>query len=92
MPSELKSQPGTFQQAMNVILVNVHWQLVLVYLDDIVLFSKVQDAQIKHMKRVLTVPCQAGLTIKLRSLNSTQTLSTSWVMSFILDSWQYHNT
>lgn len=40
MPSSLKNVLLTFQMVMNAILVSVQWQIALVYLDKIIVFSK----------------------------------------------------
>lgn len=51
----LKSAPGTFQQAMDVLPINVIWQSTLVYLDDIIILSPTPQMWIKHVPRVLTL-------------------------------------
>lgn len=43
----LKNEPGTLQSAMEVILSKAQWQFVVVYVDDIMIFSKSLDEHIK---------------------------------------------
>ena len=40
MPMGLKGAPATFQRLMDSVLCGLHWKSVLVYLDDIILFSQ----------------------------------------------------
>lgn len=39
MPFGLKKAPVLFQRALDIILSRVKWQLTLVYLDDIIIYS-----------------------------------------------------
>lgn len=55
MPSGLKNVPGTFLRAMDVILSSGKWQFALVYLDDMVLFSRIPDEHIDHVQQILTL-------------------------------------
>ena len=66
MPFGLKNAPATFQRAIDVILSSVKWQFALVYLDDIVIFSPKPEEHIEHVKKVLMLLQDAGVTIKLR--------------------------
>lgn len=69
MLSGLKNIPGTFQWAMEVIMSLVKWQSALVYLDDIVVFSRSLRNQINHVKQVLSILKDAGVTLKLMKCN-----------------------
>lgn len=66
MPLYLKNRPATFQQGKEVILLSVKWQSVLVYLDDIVVFSKNDNKHMAHYPQVLTMLRIARVTLKLR--------------------------
>lgn len=39
----LKNAPETFQRDIDIILSKVRWQFALVYLDDVIIFSKTFD-------------------------------------------------
>lgn len=52
IPFALKNDPATFQRATGVILASLRWQLALVYVEDIVLFSK---SPAGHMEQILCV-------------------------------------
>jgi hypothetical protein len=48
MPFGLCNAPGTFQREMNTVLKDVLYEFTLVYLDDIIVFSKTLDDHIKQ--------------------------------------------
>lgn len=56
----IKNAPGTFQCAVEDIFSTIQWQLVLVYSNRIVIFSKNQEADIKHVRHVLILVLQCG--------------------------------
>lgn len=59
-PSRLKNALGTFQQKMNVILVNVKWHFAFVYLDDIVIYFWVRQTNISIIITSFDVNIQSG--------------------------------
>jgi hypothetical protein len=65
MPFGLCNAPGTFQRAMNNILQKVLYEFALVYLDDIIVFSKTIDDHITHLNAVFELLEQQGLKLKL---------------------------
>ena len=65
MPFGLKNAPATFQRALDIILSGVRWQVCLVYLDDVIVFSKTYDEHVEHLDRVLTLLRDAGVSLKL---------------------------
>ena len=65
MPFGLRNAPATFQRAMDVILASVRWQVALVYLDDVIIFSKSYRAHLEHVATVLSLLKSAGVTLKL---------------------------
>lgn len=52
---------------MEVIFGSVKWQLVLVYLDNIAIFSKILEKHIEHVKQVLTPLELARIALNLRN-------------------------
>jgi hypothetical protein len=64
MPFGLSNAPATFQRLMNSILATEMHEFVLVYLDDILVFSKSPEEHAKHLRRVL---------LKLRELKPSAT-------------------
>lgn len=75
MPFGLRNEQGPFQRAMVVVLAPVKWQTALVYLDDAVMFSKILEEHITHVRQALTLSREAGVTFKLKKWRSSPTLS-----------------
>ncbi len=61
MPFGLTNAPATFQRAVDILLSGVNWQFCLVYLDDIIVYSKSEEDQIHHVGEVLSTLRKAGL-------------------------------
>jgi transposase InsO family protein len=64
MPFGLVNAPATFQRAMDIILSEVRWDSVLVYLDDVIIFSRSFEEHVKHLGIVLQKMSEAGATLK----------------------------
>lgn len=64
LPFGLCNAPATFQRAIDMILTGVKWQYALVYLDDIIVFSKAADDHLRHLDQVFTLLGEAGVTLK----------------------------
>ena len=52
MPFGLTNAPATFQRAMDTILAGLKWNICLVYLDDIIVFSKNLEDHLQHLQAV----------------------------------------
>ena len=66
MPFGLCNAPGTFQRLMEHVLRGLHWSTCLVYLDDIIIFSKTIEEHLTRLREVLTRLRKAGLKLKPR--------------------------
>ena len=64
MPMGLKGAPATFQRLMDSVLRGLYWKSVLVYLDDIILFSQTFAEHLEHLREVFHCLRQAGLKLK----------------------------
>ena len=64
MPQGLCNALATFQQAMDVILDNFKSSCVLVYLNDINVFSQTFNDHLEHLKEVLCQLLKANLKLK----------------------------
>ena len=64
MPFGLLNAPATFQRAMDIILSEVRWESVIVYLDDVIIFSRTFEDHVKHLEVVLNKLHEAGATLK----------------------------
>ena len=61
----LFNTPATFQRMMDLILRGLKWTKVLVYIDDIIIFSPSFEQHIKDIKEILTCIEKADLHVKL---------------------------
>ncbi|THH26480.1 hypothetical protein EUX98_g7699 [Antrodiella citrinella] len=63
MPFGLRNGPSIFQRIMQNVLAPYLWVYALVYIDDIVIYSKTFDEHVGHVDRVLTAVADAGITL-----------------------------
>ena len=61
----LTNAPSTFQRMMDILLAGLKWNTCLVYLDDIVVFSKTLSEHLERHEAVLKRLLQARLKLKL---------------------------
>ena len=73
MPFGLCNAPATFQRSMELILKGLNWTSCLVYLDDIIIFSKSIDEHLQRLKEVLSRLELANLKIKPEKCKLFQT-------------------
>lgn len=66
LPFGLTSAPSTFERLMEKVLRGLHWKTVLIYLDDIVIFSQTIEQHLERLEEVLARLKQAGLKLKPR--------------------------
>jgi len=60
----LCNAPANFQRGIDMILSGVKWQNVLVYLDDLIIFSADAEAHLPRLDTVLTLLGKHGATLK----------------------------
>jgi len=53
MPFGPTNAPATFQRALDIILSGVKWQSCLIYIDDVIVYSKTGEEHIGHVDHVL---------------------------------------
>src|ERR1700742_2604749 len=66
MPFGLKNAPGTFQRLMDEILREYIGEFVIVYLDDIMIYSKNFEEHMKHIGKVLDKLKENNMIVKLK--------------------------
>jgi RNase H-like domain found in reverse transcriptase/Reverse transcriptase (RNA-dependent DNA polymerase)/Integrase zinc binding domain/Integrase core domain/Chromo (CHRromatin Organisation MOdifier) domain/Retroviral aspartyl protease len=66
MPFGLRNAPATFQRFVDITLAGLTWKTCLVYLDDIIIFSKTKEEHLDHLDAVLQRLYSAGLSLNLK--------------------------
>ena len=66
MPFNLMTAPAACQQLMKLTLSGLQWSLCLIYLGDVIVFSKDFNEQVDNLDTVLTETASAGLKLKAR--------------------------
>jgi hypothetical protein len=66
MPFGLRNAPATFQRFVDITLTGLTWKVCLVYLDDIIVFSKNNEEHMEHLDLVLHRLYRAGLSLNLK--------------------------
>ncbi|MES9904503.1 MAG: reverse transcriptase domain-containing protein [Sedimenticola sp.] len=64
LPFGLQGSNATFQMLMTKVLKDLNWKVAIVYVDDILIFSKTFDEHLHHLEQVFTNLQQANLTLK----------------------------
>lgn len=65
MPFGLKNAPPTFQRAMDLALNKYLWKICLVYMDDIIIFSRTFDDHLRDINTIFEVFREHNLFLKL---------------------------
>src|SRR5260221_2620639 len=63
LPFGLRNGPSVFQRIMNKVLAPMLWLFVLVYIDDIVVYSKTFEDHLHQLDRVLKAITKANITL-----------------------------
>ena len=64
MPLGLSNAPATFQQLMEQVLAGLPWSTCLVYLDDIIVFSRTMAEHLGQKRDMITRLINAVLKLK----------------------------
>ena len=72
MPLGLKGAPAAFQRALDIILSGVQWQICLIYLDDVILFSRTHAEHARHLDTVFSLMRSVGTSHKLKKCSFFQ--------------------
>ena len=64
LPFGLRNAPVSFQQIMTQVLRGLNWKFVLVYVDDILVFSRSFEEHLGHLEQVFNRLRDANLTLK----------------------------
>ena len=72
MPLGLRNAPATFQRALDIILSGVRWQTCLIYLYEVIVFSKDAETHLRNVDEVPRLLGRNGVTLKLRKCSFFQ--------------------
>ena len=64
LPFGLCNAPSTFERLMEVVLQGLQWDICLIYLDDIIIFSKEYGEHLRRLSLVFEALQRAGLKLK----------------------------
>jgi len=67
MPFGLTIAPATFQRALDIFLSGLKWQICLIYLDDVIIFSANAEQHVNDVDTVLHRRREAGVTLNLEN-------------------------
>ena len=64
MPFGLANAPATFERLMENVLKGLQWEILLVYLDDVIVFGKTVEDELKRLCKVFERLRSARLKLK----------------------------
>lgn len=72
MPFGLCNAPATFQRLMELTLRGLTWETCLIYLDDVIIFSKTFEEHLYRLRQVFERIRQAGMKLKPKKCHFVQ--------------------
>ena len=66
MPFGSRNAPSTFQRTLDIVLSGVRWQSCLIYLGDVIVFSRTTEDHLRLVDEILTLLRNAGVKLKLK--------------------------
>ena len=66
MPFGLKNAGACFQRVMDAALAGLSWKCCMVFVDDIIVFSRTWHEHLIHLDEVLSAIAKAGITLKMK--------------------------
>lgn len=67
MPFGLTDAHAVYQRSLDLILTKLNWKTYLLFLDDIIIYSKDVNNHIKHVDQILTTLSEADITLKTKN-------------------------
>lgn len=66
MPFGLENVAAIFQMIINIILASVKWQCAIVYIDDVIIFSKALEEHVTHIEEDLRLLNASEMSLELK--------------------------
>ena len=66
LPQGLKSSPAIFSHLLDIVLSGLKWHFVLVYIDDVIIFSKSFNEHLDHLDKIFKRLSKANLMLSLK--------------------------
>ena len=76
----LKNSPLTVQRVMEAVLRGLNWKFSLVYLDDIIVFSKAFSDHLSHLRQIFDRLRTAGLKLHPAKCSLQKGKFDTWVI------------
>ena len=73
LPQGYKNSPAIFQRIMDGLFATLKWECVLIYIDDIIVFSPDFNTHLSHLDQVLSLLVEAGFTVSPNKCNLFRT-------------------
>ena len=85
----LTSAPSSFERLMETVLRGLQWKTLLVYLDDVIIFSKDFKSHLERLEEVLLRFEEANLKLKAKKCHFLPKRSATWdILSVVMESLQ----
>ncbi len=81
MPFGLTNYPATFQRLLDILLSGYSGRTCSVYLDDVIIFSRAFEDHLRHVREVLGVLKNDGISLKLNKCHFSRNLLTTLAIS-----------
>lgn len=75
---KLQNASTIFQRAIDIILASVKWKHAIIYIEDIIIFSRSRENNVLHIEEVLPMLRDAGMIFKLKKCFSFTKKLTIW--------------
>lgn len=69
VPFELKNAPAFFQRMIDLLFKEYNYKFVIIYLDDLIVFSENEDDHAKNLRQVMNMFKNSNITLESKNTN-----------------------